>query len=278
MILEMAKENRVITILASICLLSVLTFDVGSADNELSGQELSRFLNQLREGDTEARLDAAIALAQMGQFANQAFSSLILALSRVRRDSADALAKIGVPSDPNQRLEIVSPLIRALGDDNPQVRANIANVLSGIGEPAKQAVPTLIQTLHDSDVQVRASTADALGKIGKPLKQVLSALIYALNDNQALVRANAADALGGIGPPAKQSVPALINAVNDEDKWVRLNVVMALGLIKEPTDTVVTCLASTLDDVDQRVRSFLAIGLGSVGQVSAKQLKRRSPI
>ena len=45
---------------------------------------------------------------------------------------------------PTERLEVVSPLIRALRDDNPQVRANIANVLSGIGESAKQAVPTLI--------------------------------------------------------------------------------------------------------------------------------------
>ena len=115
MILEMAKENRVITILASICLLSVLTFDVGSADNELSGQELSRLLNQLREGDTEARLDAAIALAQMGQFANQAFSSLILALSRVRRDSADALAKIGVPSDPNLKARDCFPFNPSFG-------------------------------------------------------------------------------------------------------------------------------------------------------------------
>ena len=117
MILEMAKENRVITILASICLLSVLTFDVGSADNELSGQELSRFLNQLREGDTEARLDAAIALAQMGQFANQAFFSLILALS----------------------------------DEDAQVRATVAYALGQIGISDRTAVLALVKLLSDVD-------------------------------------------------------------------------------------------------------------------------------
>ena len=81
MIPKTVKKNRVIIILASICLLSFFAFDGEPAENELSDQELSRFLSQLREGDTEAHLDAASALAQMGQIANQAFLSLILALS-----------------------------------------------------------------------------------------------------------------------------------------------------------------------------------------------------
>ena len=66
MIPEMVKKNRVITIFASIWLLSFFTFDVEPAENELSGQELSRLLSQLRDGDTETRIDAAVALAQMG--------------------------------------------------------------------------------------------------------------------------------------------------------------------------------------------------------------------
>ena len=93
-------KNRVIAVLVSVCLLSFFTLEAESAENELPDQELSRLLSQLRDGDTETRIDAAVALAQMGQIANQAFSSLILALSdddaQVRATVAYALGQIGV--------------------------------------------------------------------------------------------------------------------------------------------------------------------------------------
>ena len=145
----------------------------------------------MSDDDAQVRAAVAYALGQIGASDRTAVLALVKSLRdvdwRVGRDAADALAKISVPTAPSQRLEVVSPLIRALEDDNPQVRANIANVL---------------------------------GKIGQPLEQILPALIYALDDNQALIRANAADALGETGQSAKQSVPALISAVNDEDQWV----------------------------------------------------------
>ena len=94
--------------------------------------------------DDDAQVQAAVAyaLGQIGASDRTAVLALVKSLRdvdwRVGRDATDALAKISVPTAPSQRLEVVSPLIRALEDDNPQVRANIANVLGKIGQPLEQ--------------------------------------------------------------------------------------------------------------------------------------------
>ena len=108
---------------------------------------------------------------------------------RVRRDAADALAKIGVPPDPNQRLEVVSPLIRALEDDNQAlVRANAADALGGIGQPAKQSVPALINAVNDEDTWVRINVVMALGLIKEPTDTVVTCLASTLDNADQRVR------------------------------------------------------------------------------------------
>ena len=70
----------------------------------------------------------------MGQIANQAFSSLILALS----------------------------------DDDAQVRATVAYALGQIGVSDRTAVLALVKSLSDVDWRVRRNAADALAEIGVP--------------------------------------------------------------------------------------------------------------
>ena len=62
----------------------------------------------------------------------------------------------------------VPVLIKALGDEEGDVRAEAASALGHIGEPAKEAVPALIKTLGDKDKYVRGSAALALREIGTP--------------------------------------------------------------------------------------------------------------
>ena len=101
----------------------------------------------------------------------------------------------------------VERLIKALQDQEWEVRASAALALGNIGGGAGDAVPALIKALQDQDEWVRSRAAVALGRIGS--KDVVPVLIQALNDQSVSVRGNAAkvlDSIGTIYPEALEAV------------------------------------------------------------------------
>ena len=119
----------------------------------------------------------------------------------VRSSAVVALSKIATPEAQKAVEEYISALIQALSDEDEVVRANAAEALGEIGEPA---VPALIQALSDEDEVVRASAVVVLGEIGEPAKEIVPALIQALSDESMSVRASAVLMLGQIATPEAQ--------------------------------------------------------------------------
>ena len=95
----------------------------------------------------------------------------------------------------------VERLIKALQDQEWEVRASAALALGNIGGGAGDAVPALIQLLQDQDEWVRSRAASALGRIGGGAVDAVPALIQLLQDQSSDVRLNAAVALKNIGTP-----------------------------------------------------------------------------
>lgn len=60
----------------------------------------------------------------------------------------------------------INQLVNRLNDESHISRADAANELDIIGEPARSAVPALVKALDDDYLRVRRSAAYALGKIG----------------------------------------------------------------------------------------------------------------
>ena len=56
-------------------------------------------------------------------------------------------------------------LIKALGDENREVRVKVIETLANIGPDAKAAVPSLAELLEDPDEVVRAAAAEGLSAI-----------------------------------------------------------------------------------------------------------------
>ena len=147
---------------------------------------------------------------------------------RISSTSADELCEIGEPA--------VDPLIKALKDDNPQVRSFAARdlgiiasspVFGGDGEP------------------VRNLTARNLG-ITKE-KKAINALIEALKDPTPEVRMNAAFSLGEFH--ALEAVEPLIELLKDENGEVVSSTITALGMLKDPRATEPLCEVIKRDDV-----------------------------
>jgi len=85
--------------------------------------------------------------------------------------------------------------VEALDSDDVQSRISAAWVLSEIGPPAAEAVPSLLRALTDENAALRMLAAQALGAIGQATEAVIAALQAATNDADADVRETAAWAL-----------------------------------------------------------------------------------
>lgn len=86
--------------------------------------------------------------------------------------AADALRRIGQPA--------VRPLISYLSDPDRAMRLQAAQILSGIGPEAAEAVPALRQCLQDPDPEVRKWAARALGQIGPAAASAVPELMEAV--------------------------------------------------------------------------------------------------
>ena len=78
------------------------------------------------------------------------------------------------------------------------------------------SIPDLIKALSDEDKDVRAEAAVALAIIGPEAKDAVPELRIALSDPEIDVRAEAAFALGEIGPAAQTAIETL-RKLADED-------------------------------------------------------------
>jgi len=156
----------------------------------------------------------------------------------------------------------VEPLIRALGDENSNVRMEAAKALGELGDAT--AVEPLIQALGEEDAGVRRYTAEALGKIGD--ERAVEPLIYALEDEDGNVRIEAAKALGEIGD--ERAVEPLIQALNDKVPDVRRYAAEALGKIGDAR--AVEPLIYALDDT--YVGDTAKEALGEIGEPAVEPL------
>jgi HEAT repeat protein len=161
----------------------------------------------------------------------------------------------------------VEPFIRALTDEDEDVRSSAALGLKEIGDIGdKRAVEPLIDALKDSDESVRWYAAEALGEIGD-IKAVDS-LISALKDRSESVRQSTVIALGDIGD--KRAFESILNALNDPSDFVRSSAARALGKIGD--ERAFEPLVAALKNPSYRVRSNAALGLGYLGDKRAFEL------
>jgi HEAT repeat protein len=69
--------------------------------------------------------------------------------------------------DPESAGQAATPLARALGDSDAEVRTLAAKALGAIGKAAKSAKPELMKALEHSDAEVRKAVEAALEAIDR---------------------------------------------------------------------------------------------------------------
>ncbi|MDY6823210.1 MAG: HEAT repeat domain-containing protein [Thermodesulfobacteriota bacterium] len=182
------------------------------------------------------------------------------------------------------RLSAVPELRKALKDEAPDVRANAAIALKGIGPDALDAVPDLMEALNDSYYEVRQAAADALEAMLPALSEAeaqaveVQINITRLESENWMVRRNAANKLAEMGRDASKAVPALILAMLDDSDWrshyasVRIAAARALGAIGFPARAANPALIEMSKSDNYRVRLAAVEALGKIGPRSASNV------
>ena len=212
-------------------------------------EQVKADLKDLGNPDPKARRTACIDLARAR---DPSTADPLLAATRdpipaVRKAAAQALRAVsGRKSLPR--------LVEMLGRDTAaEVRWQAAAEMEALKD--KEAVPPLIKALKDRDPLVRAGAAEALKGIPDPRAAV--SLIAVLREKDSTARRAAAEALGKIGDRA--AVHPLVRALRHHDFRTRRWAAKSLGQLGDPASSV--ALARALDDWDPKTRRFASQAL-----------------
>ncbi|MGI5992664.1 MAG: HEAT repeat domain-containing protein [Methanosarcina sp.] len=158
----------------------------------------------------------------------------------------------------------VKKLTHSLGDKDQNVSYASVYALVDIGEPA---VDSLIKALKDDNPQVRSLAALALGRIGD--QKAVDSLIEVLDDPSPEVRMSAAFSLGSLG--AAEAVEPLIELLKDENENVVLSAVSSLGELRDPRAVEPICevLNGILNGNNYDARWKIASALRGIGDPRA---------
>jgi HEAT repeat protein len=222
---------------------------------------LPSLLAALKDRNPAVRSAAALVLGQPDCEEKAVVKPLLAALDdrevEVRQAAAVALEDVALKGSAQVRPldEAIPDLARGLKD--PDIRSEAALALARMGG---KAVPTLVRALADQDEDVRKAVAGALGSVGPKGRVAVPALIERLKDRSHDVRTCAVEALGSIGPAAKEAVPALGRAMKDRD--FRKPAVEALGRIGEASLPV---LLEGWSKGEAEERAEIALALARIG-------------
>src|SRR5262245_2446272 len=133
----------------------------------------------------------------------------------------EALRELAWTRSPDDK--VVSVLIEALEDPEPQVRVEVAYAILLFGPKVKKAIPPLLRMLDDEEVakvavRTRKGTADLIAEVLTRFgKHAVPGLVGVLEDSKksGLARFRATRALAGMGRKAKAALPALEAGIKD---------------------------------------------------------------
>ncbi|MGH7998806.1 MAG: HEAT repeat domain-containing protein [Brasilonema sp.] len=176
------------------------------------------------------------------QCTNMEIQKYIQQLNKAETSDFDALVAC--------QSKAVPALIKALKNEDENIRIMIIAALGEIGSQASPAVPFLNELLvRDRSSDVQSITVHALRKINRGRVPVL---ITNLKSKDWRVRYQAAHTLGQIGTEAKDAVPALTVALEDEIQPVRSSAANALQKITQiwhaDSDTVMSNTANHVNN------------------------------
>lgn len=103
----------------------------------------------------------------------------------------------------------LSPVIKAVNDENRDIRIKAMNILSRFGQEASIALPLLREKLNSDDATIQRTALYSFGMIALP-EESIPILISALQSKNEVGMRRALITLGAMGSEAKEAIPEII--------------------------------------------------------------------
>lgn len=252
----------------------------------------------LKDPDEQTRVDAAIALANLGQVDTGTIPTLIEAMGNPREDVRKvvvrALVRIGRES-PEKTLP-------ALTENITSKKANVAKesliILRRMAIKAKPALPKIIESfddieprnrwralaaavaidrrgdeivgllqkgLKDEDPETRREALFGLLRMRNKLDDPVQPFLAALDDPDESNLMSAISMIRALGSKISLAEPKLLELTKHEDDMVRRASIQTLSAIKPASEKAIDALSQALNDPDQKVRMAAVSSLSSIG-------------
>ena len=183
-----------------------------------------------------------------------------------RLAAAQSLGKLGAEAQ-----AAVPDLLRALTDDNADVRTLVLASLQRIGAVEIKDVGLLVPVLQNSRfADGQRYALDALTKLGPAAEPAVSALVAGLTDANDRIRIKSAELLGTIGPSAHaRAWSPLLDLLQDDDPAVSAAAAAALAKVGPPRRANVEKLRALLDRRRETARRYALTALAAMGDDAA---------
>lgn len=177
------------------------------------------------------------------------------------------------------RAETLPPTIRALQDEDWQVRAAAARAYGLSANYSKRAdtysntLPILIDLLADPAWEVKSAAGGALSTMGKSGAPAIPKLLNTLSDPHPWTRICTAWALGDVDREKHQSKDVLLKMTSeDPDPGCRVAAAQALGKFGLRADGLIDTLIIQLEDTAPTKRGEAMCSLVEIGPMAAKAM------
>lgn len=223
-------------------------------------------LQQLKSANWETRARAAARLGAANQ--KKAAPALIRALddenAQVRLAVIRALAVLRHPAAAEPLAASLNAIARRPKElETGTASAEYEALAGALGALGAVTVPPLLRLLDSDDRETRRWSAHALGLARDP--RAVEPLVNRLSDNRSEVRKAAALSLGEIGDP--RALGSLVKALANRDQETRRAAAVALGALG--SDQAVDALCAISEDPNEPVQLAVVDALHRIGGLHA---------
>ncbi len=185
--------------------------------------EDEEFLQGLQDEDPKVRRRTALKLSSWADSRSADLLKTALAADASPKVRAVAALSLGHRGAGGRETGICEPLVRALSDEAPEVRAAAAKWLGRLKD--SRAVEPLMAAVTDKHSEVRESAVRSLRALGDA--RAVQTLLDALSDQDEFVRNEANQALIELGDPEPEM--RLSTAISSNSPDVRLAAALDLA-------------------------------------------------
>jgi HEAT repeat protein len=262
--------------------LSFILLSVGACAGEdmsvMAMEQRQRVIDHLGELKVPADIATSIGDLALNDVPTRESAAALLIKHAERKAVVSALITAAREDDPDKRPNAASilvtmgpsvlPELEAALEKN-ETRARAAWAISEMGDNARPALPALVKLLQSDDIFAVNDAATALAKMGSAAHGCIDAMLDAMKCPDQDARAAIAQAIKQAGPTA-ENIPRMIPLLKDRFMKVRSTIILAFGYMGDAAKPTIPVLIEHLKDENSWCRMHAAAALARFGPAAAE--------